>query len=110
MFLRFTIGTEAEKDGPWEVHTLSIKDAVLGDAGGFQVIAKNRVGETNMDTKLEVVTEEPGFISQLKDCQGSVQQSRLVSQFVFQCCNLPQLCNTQKNVQFHLNLHFNLQF
>ena len=35
--LRFTIGTEAEKDGPWEVHTLSIKDAVLEDAGGFQV-------------------------------------------------------------------------
>ena len=34
---RFTIGTEAEKDGPWEVHTLSIKDAVLDDAGGFQV-------------------------------------------------------------------------
>ena len=27
--------------------------------------------------------------------QGSVQQSRLSSQFVFQCCNLPQLLNTQ---------------
>lgn len=35
----------------------------------LQVIAKNRVGETNMDTKLEVVTEEPGFITALKDCQ-----------------------------------------
>ena len=34
-----------------------------------QVIAKNRVGETNMDTKLEVVTEEPGFLAPLKDCQ-----------------------------------------
>ena len=27
--------------------------------------------------------------------QGSVQQSRLSSQFAFQCCNLPQLLNTQ---------------
>ena len=27
--------------------------------------------------------------------QGSVQQSRLSSQFVFRCCNLPQLLNTQ---------------
>ena len=34
-----------------------------------QVVAKNRVGETNMDTRLEVVTEEPGFIAPLKDCQ-----------------------------------------
>ena len=34
-----------------------------------QVIAKNRVGETNMDTRLEVVTEEPGFLAPLKDCQ-----------------------------------------
>ena len=34
-----------------------------------QVVAKNRVGETNMDTRLEVVTEEPGFITPLKDCQ-----------------------------------------
>ena len=37
------------------------------------------------------------------DDQGSVQQSRLSSQY--QCCNLPQLSNTQKNVPFHLNLH-----
>ena len=42
--------------------------------------------------------------------QGSVQRSRLPSQFAFQCCNLPQLLNTQKNVPLHLNLHFNLQF
>ena len=33
------------------------------------MVAKNRVGETNMDTRLEVVTEEPGFIAPLKDCQ-----------------------------------------
>ena len=42
--------------------------------------------------------------------QESVQQSRLSSQFAFQCRNLPQLLNTQKNVQFHLNLHFKLKF
>ena len=41
---------------------------------------------------------------------GSVHQSRLPSQFAFQCFNFPQLLNTQKNVLFHLNLHFNLQF
>ena len=46
----------------------------------------------------------------LKTDQGSVQQSRLSSQFVFQCCNLPQLMNFQKNVPFHVNLNFNLQF
>ena len=45
-----------------------------------------------------------------RDVQGSVQQSCLSSQFVFQCCNLSQLLNTQRNVEFHLNLHFNLPF
>ena len=50
--------------------------------------------------------EDPPF-----ECeQGSVQQSRLSSQFAFQCRNLPQLSNTQKYVQFHLNLHFKLKF
>ena len=42
--------------------------------------------------------------------QESVQQSRLSSQFAYQCCNLPQLSNTPKNVPFHLNLHCNLNF
>ena len=40
---------------------------------------------------------------------GSVQQSRLPSQFAFQRCNLPQLLNTRKNLPFHHNLHVNLQ-
>ena len=46
------------------------------------------------------------------DSQGSVQWSRLSSQFAFQCCNLSQLLNTQKSVPFHLNMHkhFNFQF
>ena len=30
--------------------------------------------------------------------QGSVQQSRLSSEFAFQCCNLLQLLNTQKKM------------
>ena len=42
--------------------------------------------------------------------QGSVQQSRLSSQFALQCCNLLHLLNTKKNIPFHLNLNFNLQF
>ena len=42
--------------------------------------------------------------------QGSVQQSCLPSQLAFQSCNVPQLLNTKKNVQFHINLYFNLQF
>ena len=47
----------------------------------------------------------------LQRSQASVQQSpRLSSKFVFPCCTLPQLLNTQKNVPYHLNLHINLQF
>ena len=45
-----------------------------------------------------------------KHLQGSVQQSRLSSQFEFQCFNFPQQLNTRKNVSFHLNLNVNLQF
>ena len=46
--------------------------------------------------------------AEFEDYLGWVQQSPLSSQFAFQCSNLPQLLNTQKNVQFLLNLHFNL--
>ena len=42
--------------------------------------------------------------------QESVQQSRPSSQLAFQCCNLPPLLNTPKNVPFQLNLNFNLLF
>ncbi len=34
-----------EKDGAWEVHTLTIKDVVLEDAGTFEISASNRVGK-----------------------------------------------------------------
>ena len=49
------------------------------------------------------------FLAELR-LQGSVQQSRLSSQFAFQRCHLPQLLSVKKNVPFHLNSHFNLQF
>ena len=44
--------------------------------------------------------------------QGSVHQSHLSYQSAFQFCHLPQLLSTQKNIQFHLNLHLrvNVQF
>ena len=57
-------------------------------------------------TVLESWSDLPLFLH----LQGSVQQSRLSSQYVFQCCNLPQLLNAQKNVPFGLKLYFNLQF
>ena len=49
-------------------------------------------------------------LSPVPSIQGSVQQSRLSSQFASQCCNLQQLLSTPKSLPFHLNLHFNLQF
>lgn len=33
-----------ERDGMWEVHTLAIKDAVLEDAGEYEIMASNRAG------------------------------------------------------------------
>ena len=41
---------------------------------------------------------------------GRVQRTRLSSQFAFKCCNLPQLLNTQKNAELHLNMHLNPRF
>ena len=61
--------------------------------------------------ELEELQEVPaGNVVGIGGLQGSVRQSRLLSKFAFQRCILPQLLNTQKNVTFHLNLHFNLQF
>ena len=56
-----------EKDGPWEVHTLTIKDTVLEDAGAFEVTASNRIGKTVSEGKLVVVTEPPMFPKPLVD-------------------------------------------
>eukprot|EP00094_Tigriopus_californicus_P003329 TCALIF_03202-PA protein Name:"Similar to unc-89 Muscle M-line assembly protein unc-89 (Caenorhabditis elegans)" AED:0.27 eAED:0.27 QI:0/0.83/0.76/0.92/0.91/0.88/25/216/2842 len=56
-----------EKDGPWEVHTLTIKDTVLEDAGEYQVNASNRVGKKEVIGSLKVVTEPPNFPVPLHD-------------------------------------------
>ena len=54
-------------------------------------------------------TESEGVVQAALDrAQGSVQQSRLSSQFVFQCCNLP--LRKMHCFMFHLNLHFILNF
>ena len=56
-----------EKDGIWEVHTLSIKDAVVEDAGTFEVVASNRIGNSEKICSLAIVTEPPSFPTPLQD-------------------------------------------
>ena len=56
-----------EKDGPWEVHTLTIKDAILEDAGQYQLQASNRIGKKEAVSTLTVVTEPPNFPKPLND-------------------------------------------
>ena len=58
----------------------------------------HRVGQSRQD--------DPRVEHQDQQPLGSVQQSSLLSQFLFQCCNLPQL--TQENVPFHLNWHITI--
>ena len=85
-------------------------DSDLEDGAAQENGAKNDVDLKGAETTvLSLVSQREAALRQFK-VQGSVQQSRLSSQFVFQCWNLPQLLNTQKNVQFHLILHINVQF
>ena len=56
-----------EKDGPWEVHTLTIPEVALEDAGTFEVTASNRVGKAAAKANLIVVTEPPMFPRPLED-------------------------------------------
>ena len=65
MFSRYS--TSFETEGIWEIHTLAIKDAVLEDAGDYQVVASNRIGNSEMDGKLSIVTEPPTFPTPLAD-------------------------------------------
>lgn len=60
-----------EKDGLWEVHTLSIKDAVMEDAGTYEVVASNRLGECAMAGTLAIVTEPPTFPVELQASQAT---------------------------------------
>ena len=66
-----------EPDDQWEVHTLTIKDAVQEDAGIYRIKCVNRVGTTEKDTSLAIVTEPPTFPTPL---QVELKQ--------IQCCQL----------------------
>ena len=49
------------------MHTLTIMDAVLEDAGDYEVVASNRIGDAKMVGKLSIVTEPPTFPTPLAD-------------------------------------------
>ncbi len=74
-FARCTLSME--KDGAWEVHTLTIKDVVLEDAGCFEVSAKNRVGKAVIQGSLVVVTEPPRFPKPLEDKTTKLGQTEV---------------------------------
>ena len=56
-----------DKDGAWENHCLLIKEVTMEDAGVFEVVASNRVGNTEKTCTLAVVTEPPSFPTPLED-------------------------------------------
>ena len=56
-----------EEDGLEATYTLTIKDAVLEDAGTFELSCQNRVGHTERQGTLAVITEEPSFPKPLAD-------------------------------------------
>ena len=66
-FMYFRYAASYEADGQWENHVLTIKDAVLEDAGDYEVVASNRIGNTEMVGKLSIVTEPPTFPTPLAD-------------------------------------------
>jgi hypothetical protein len=55
------------EDGLETTYTLSIKDAVLEDAGTFEISCANRVGHSEKQGSLAVITEEPSFPKPLAD-------------------------------------------
>ena len=66
-FIHSRYAASYEADGQWENHVLTIKDAVLEDAGDYEVVASNRIGNTEMVGKLSIVTEPPTFPTPLAD-------------------------------------------
>jgi len=64
-FARFSI--DVTPDDQWELHTLSIKDATMEDAGCYEITAANRVGATKRRGTLAIVTEPPTFPLGLAD-------------------------------------------
>lgn len=66
-FIYFRYAASYEADDQWENHVLTIKDAVLEDAGDYEVVACNRIGKTVMVGKLSIVSEPPSFPTPLTD-------------------------------------------
>ena len=65
---RFTIDmTPPGPDDQWEIHTLSIKDVTMEDAGVYEIKAANRIGATIKRGTLAIVTEPPSFPVPLAD-------------------------------------------
>lgn len=56
-----------EESGLEATYTLTIKDAVLEDAGSYELCCTNRVGHSEARAKLLVITEEPSFPKPLAD-------------------------------------------
>ena len=46
---------------------MAIKEAILEDAGEYEVVASNRIGESVMTGQLSIVTEPPSFPTPLSD-------------------------------------------
>jgi len=59
--------TTVEENGLEATYTLTIKDATLEDAGLYEISLTNRVGHTEAQGKLLVITEEPSFPKPLAD-------------------------------------------
>ena len=55
------------EDGLEATYTLTIKDAILDDAGSYELSCSNRVGHSEARAKLLVITEEPSFPKALAD-------------------------------------------
>ena len=59
--------TSVEENGLEASYILTIKDATLEDAGTYEISLTNRVGHTEAQGKLLVITEEPSFPKPLAD-------------------------------------------
>ena len=59
--------SSVEENGLDATYTLTIKDAVLDDAGSYELSCTNRVGHMESRAKLAVITEEPSFPKPLAD-------------------------------------------
>ena len=82
-FLRCTLSVE--KDGPWEVHTLTLPGVKPEDAGVFEISASNRVGKTAAKANLVVITEPPMFPRPLEDVTTKLGKTEVFEVRFMQC-------------------------